>query len=302
MKNLFVLLAVAAGTIVSPAQVVNVGSPEKVVSGATQAVISPDGRYVVTVADTEISKVNLKDLKRERLAEGNGLYGVTISGDGATVAFCRPSFSEDHLRHVSLETVNTASGARKVVVAPTRTLNTGVAFVGNTVNAVSDGRRRTANIVGSAVHTAPVASISYGHLVITDTDGNSRNLDPQGPGSYLWPQISPDGQRVVYRLSGEGTFTCRLDGSDVRPAGQELLAAVWAGNDLLVGMTQTDDTYRVTSSALVAVDPADGSSQQITATPMGAAFPSATADGKKVAFTTLSGDVYIMNISKRPVK
>lgn len=298
MKKFLVSAALMLAAVVAGAQVVNVGAltPVQGIDGSN-AIISPDGTFVVLNTDKGLDMVDLATGATKTLADGNMLYNVRISQDGSQVVYNRAGFDKNHLRKVSLESVNTATGKVDVIVKPTRLLNSGIALAGNTVNAVENGKLRARSLDGTKAQRAPIASINYGHLDVT-VNGKTVSIDPQGRGSYIWPSISPDGTRVLYRLVGKGTFTCNLDGSDVRAVGN-FMYPVWAGNDVVVAVREHEGHAQVlTASELVAVDATTGAVQDLTGSDIIVTAPSATADGGKIAFTDTKGALYIMEISK----
>ena len=262
-----------------------------------QPVISPDGKWVVSSAGEYLQRIELKNGKTTRLADADGAFEVRISPDGSQVAWLDASINADKRRMVALKSVGSDGKNLQTIVEPTRKLSTGVGFTGNTVSAVADGALKKRALKGKeAATTDPVASISYGHLNITDANGVTTTIDPQGKGSYLWPQVSPDGTKVVYWCVGQGCFVTDLDGSNPRPLG-ELRAAVWAGNDLIIGMRDVDDGMVLISSELIASD-LDGNHTVLTPADLIALYPSASRKGDRIAFNTAAGELYIMDIKK----
>ena len=162
---------------------------------------------------------------------------------------------------------------------------------------LSNGKQQTKALNGGKAVKSAIASINYGHLDIT-VDGKTTTIDPQGRGSYIWASISPNGQRVCYWLVGRGCFTCNLDGTDVKSHGP-LRAAVWAGNDMIVGMDEIEgNAQQVLASSIVALDVNTNEVQKLTDDNVIAQYPSVNADGSRVAFTTPAGEVYIINLVK----
>lgn len=158
----------------------------------------------------------------------------------------------------------------------------------------SDSPRRIAiskegNIIDARVNEGE-ARIYRGHLMVND-----KAIDPQGKGSYLWPSLSPDGSKIVYWLAGHGCFVCNLDGSNSRHLGG-MRAAVWAGNDAIVGMYDLDDGRMILESRLVACDISSGEKQILTPENIIALYPAASPE--RVAFTDLEGNLYYFNISR----
>lgn len=295
MKKLFITAAAVLSVMALNAKVLNVGEIHRVDLGGhtiDRPVLSADGSFVVAQGHDGLQKIDLADGTAKTIVPGLNLYNIVISSDGQTVAYIRPSYTADHLRMTSLEAVSLDNGRVEVVVKPTRNLATGVAVNGGTVSAVSDGQLSVKAISanGSQQSQSPVVGISYGHLTV-----NGNTVDPLGKGSYLWPSLSPDGKKIVFWCVGQGCYVSNLDGSDVRKVGG-LRAAVWAGNDVIVGMQDLDDGEFVVASKIVAHDLATGERQDLTSDDYVAMYPSATAG--RVAFCDPMGNLYFMDIEK----
>lgn len=298
MKKLFLTAMAVAVALAGKAQLVEVASVDRVAlpEGITseQATLSPDGSYAVIgqFGATTLYKVDLATGESTLLTSNASPVGVTISPDGSNVVYRTVSYKKN-LRYTGLDAVNTSTGAVRQLAKPSRRLNAGVAISDNAVTLVENGRARTKSIGSGKSLSMPVASINYGHLDIT-VDGKTTTIDPQGRGSYLWPAISPDGTKVVYTLSGAGTFVCDLDGSNARQLGR-LQAAKWLGNDMVVGMNEYDNGQQYTSSEIVVMN-LDGASQVIVPAETIALYPSASADGKTIVYSTASGELYRINL------
>lgn len=299
MRKLALSAMVLLAGLWASAQLVEVESARRVElpQGVVAVVptISPDGSFVV------LSEAGSDALRRVDLADGtvslvtvNGQGNdVSISADGSHIVFRQVTTDRNHLRRTALKSVETATGTEKELVGPSRHLNTGVALAGTSVTAVENGRVKARNLAGGRAVQAPLVSINYGHLDYT-VGGRTVTLDPQGRGSYLWPQLSPDGTKVVYYLAGRGCFVCNTDGSDVRALGM-LRAAKWLDNNIIVGMNDVDDGHMVTSSSLIACS-IDGVRQALTPEDVIAMYPSITADGKKIAYVSEAGEIFVLNL------
>ena len=189
--------------------------------------------------------------------------------------------------------MNVETGKVETVIKPTRNLADGVALTNAKIVARSNGKMAAKSLSKAAAAERPVVATEYGHLTV-----NGQVIDPQGKGSYLWPSLSPDGTQIVYWLVYRGCFVCNLDGSNARPLGA-LRAAVWAGNDAIIGVKSTTNyDMEVETSALVAVDLKSGENQVLTPATVKAQYPSVNADATRVAFTDPEGALYIVNLSK----
>lgn len=298
MKKFFMTAAAVLAFLTASAQLVTVESVTRVDGVLSEkAAISPDGSFVVTNTAQALKKVNLADGSQATIANGAGLYNFTVSADGNNVVYTRPTYDKKHLRYNALEAVNLSDGSVKTIVKATRKLAHGYAVVGGSVNAQEKSKARAVALGSEKAVKAPFAAINFGHLDVT-VNGRTRTIDPQGRGSYIWASVNPAGTRVCYWLVGKGCFTCNLDGSDVKSHG-DLRAAVWAGNDMLVGQDEVaGQDQQLKACSIVALDVNTNAVQKLTDDSVIATYPSASADGSRGAFTTPTGEVYIINLRK----
>lgn len=253
----------------------------------TMAVISPLSGQGISSLDFATGTV------REISATASPMM-LSFTADGNTVLYRESSYTADHRRLVSLNAFDVLTGASRQLLEPSRSLQ-GFAVQGAMAVAVDNGRIKAKSLNNNTVTSAaPVLSIDRGNLCIT-RDGVTTVLNPLGErcNSYLWESISPDGNRILAFGVGSGAFTCNLDGSDVRMLGM-IRAAVWYGDNVVLGMDSRDNGIVNVYSRIMAV-PADGGDMQaVTPEDTIALFPSA-APGK-IAFTTPDGEMYIVNV------
>ena len=272
----------------SVAQVLDVASIEKIdIKGAGKSVvtgISPKGNYLL-LSDAQLNGLAKYDLSTKTVevisnARSAGM-NVAISSDGNSL---EDSYV-DGLRYSDLKVRDLTSGESRQLAKGVRNLNA-VSLQGKTAVMVAGGRMTKAATVGgrAARKTAPVASIVNSQLVL-DVNGRTTTLSPNGTEhSYIWPSVSPDGTKVCYFVCGRGCYVCDLKGNIVAELGK-LHAAKWLDNNTIVAMNDTDNGVVITSSAIVAAS-LDGKRQTLTDASMKAMYPYASADGKKVVFTT----------------
>ena len=294
MKKFFITAVAVLSVLSLSAKVFNTSEIHRVdlANGIDKPVISADGSFVVAQGSNGLQKIDLASGATETLVKGSNLYGVTISQDGKTVAYTRPSFDKKHLRYTALEAVNVDSKKVETVVKASRNMAAGVAVSNQGVKAINNGKVATkvVNKAAQAQAERAVVAIDRGHLMV-----NGKAIDPQGKGSYLWPSLSPDGTKIVYWCAYRGCFVCNLDGSNAQAVGG-LRAAVWAGNDAIIGMVSEDNGEYVTASKLIAHDLKTGEKQVLTSENIIAMYPSATAS--RVSFTDTEGNLYFMDINK----
>jgi Tol biopolymer transport system component len=165
----------------------------------------------------------------------------------------------------------------------------------NTLMQVNVGNGISKKLSSSALK--PLITIEDRKMILFKS-GTRKVLTPNGAAeSYIWPVISPDGKKIAYTVVGKGTFVCNLNGSQPVALGY-LNAPRWLNNQWIIGMHDTDDGEKLVSSELIAVG-VDGKGRQIIKTPAGkmALYPDASADGKRIAFHSEKGEIYILTIS-----
>lgn len=301
MKKLLISALLLCSGALSYAQL-NVASIEQVTLPegvqANMATISPDGSFVV-LSRQDVSGLHKLDLSSSQLttiSENGSTFGLQISADGQTVVYREKSFKK-RLSYVTLKSTNLSTGKTKTLVKATRNLQ-GFDVVGSQVLSVNKGKVSTKSLDGSKTVAAPVASIQNGALYVT-FNGQSTNISPQGTQnqSYLWPSISPDGTKVLYYLARHGAYVCNLDGSNPVALG-EIRAPKWYDDATVVGMNDYDDSENIISSKIVAIGVDASNYQELTNDASLATYPTVSADGSKISYTTPAGELYIINITK----
>ena len=281
------------------AQLVNVTSidkvnvPENVANKV--AAISPQGDYILVTTDYNcgLTKVDLATGATQVVTRAQGAgHDAQISADGTTVVYRERSTNKKHLQMKAVKTKNLLTGAEQQLVKPTRDLQ-GVAIDGNTAVAVNKGKMsKKALSSEKAQVSAPVLSIDKLQLMITE-NGKTRVFSPLGTQyRYIWPSVSPDGQKALFFVSGKGAYVCNIDGTGLQELGT-VRAPKWFSDNIIVGMNDKDNGEVYTSSEIVAVD-LQGNRQVLTDDSVIAMYPLPAAE--KIAFSTPTGEAYIINL------
>ncbi len=293
MKKFFISAMLLCSSVLGFAQLVEIQSIDKIdlpedVS-VNQATISPDGSFVVFSQNTKggLHKMDLASKEINMISANGNSFDLKIAADG-TVVFRESRTAENKLRYTSLKAVD-ARGVETTLVAPTRDLN-GFAVNGTNVMTVDNNKVEAKSLNGGAAVQMPVASIRYGQLCI---DGEVISPNGQEGASYLWASISPNGTKVCYYLVTKGCYVANIDGSNPVYIGQ-LRAAKWLDDLTVVGMNDLDDGSVVTSSKLIAASIDGQVKQELTVDESMAMFPS--TNGKRIAYSTPMGDLFIINL------
>lgn len=278
MKKVFILVALAFA-MTANAQVLNVASVEQLdipAGDVKVAGIAPDGSYILLTTGTNqgLKKYDLANGNTTVLSEAPGAgYNASISADGNTVVYRETSYDNKHMRQQALKSQNIVSGKRQMLVNNTRS-------------------SRKIALSSNLMAERPTCSIEDRQLMIT-VGGTTTQLSPLGSDkSYIWPSISPNGQKVLFYVSGYGAYVCNLDGSNLQFLGYNLRAPKWYNNDVVIGMNDRDNGEVVISSEIVAAS-LSGQTQVLTSG-INAMYPYAC--NGKIVCSGLQGETYMINI------
>ena len=298
MKKLFILFALLGQIAV--AQSIKVNSVQVLkgteTGGFYHPVFSPQGSYLLTTAEhyagLKFHSLTTNEVKTLTADAGAG-YDLCISADENTILFKRTEMI-NNLRYTSLQQYNLQDKKQLQIETAMREKIT-PAFAGEQP-AYVQGNTLVKPQTRAAGEVAPFINIENQKMVLYA--GTTRTaLTPNGAdASYFWASVSPDGKHIVYTVAARGTFVCSIDGKNPVSLGK-LGAPKWLNNQWVVGMDDKDDGERVLSSVIVA-STIDGKVRQTLATPQTpvAMYPAASADGKKIAFNSGEGKIFILDV------
>lgn len=270
--------------------------------------LSRDGRYVLltSMSGKGLERISLADGKKVTISEldGAGIQPL-LSHDGQLVVHCTDTFGEDHLRRTSLSVTDLASGSTQTLAPPSRQLR-GYRLTETHAEAVMEEgplvrRKARQAAVDVAIEADDRPTVMSRDLQLQVVQGEqTRTLAPNGEGedvSYLWASLSPNGQRIAYYVSNEGTYVCNLQGEDVQFIAHDCLAPQWYDDNTIVGMKERDDDLFIASSVIVAYT-LDGCRQELTAPSQVMLFPYCSSEARRIVCSSGNGEVYVLNIEE----
>ncbi|MFV0472409.1 MAG: TolB family protein [Paludibacteraceae bacterium] len=298
MKKILLLLLCTAQ--LSIAQQVNVLFCEKIKDTANGGYFypkfSPDKSYILLTGAnySGLVKYSLDNEHLSILSNDPGAgYDVQISDDGTTILYKKIEIIKK-LRFNSLITQDLNTNKRTTIVKSTRENIAGRLIHSKPIYV--KGAKMIKNLPISPNFSQDIVTVENQKIVLYQ-NGIRKELTPNGNDkSYIWPSISPDGQRLLYTAIGNGTFVSNIDGTEITPLGK-LNAPKWAGNSYVIGMDDIDYGGKLLSSTLI-ICSADGKLRETINTPdnVQAMYPAVSKNGDKIAFNTENGEVYLMNI------
>lgn len=298
-----IILILSMMTCILEAQEVKVGRIRQLTKQSQGeyylSAISPDSRQLL-VTSPNFKGISLIAVKGRRLKSINDIQGAgfepSFSSDGRFIFFREDQFP-DQKKFSSILSYSIATGETKIIIPESRNLST-VVVSGNGIFYLSDGRVQKEAIEGEALKSYdPQTLVLLEDLTpVLYHNGEKKVLKPNGNGSYIWVSLSPDKSKVLYYFTGKGTFVCDLEGNIICAPGR-VNAPKWLTNDVIIGMDDRDDGYRVTSSELVYYSLNSDKLVYLTSTSSRSEmYPFPFPDGRGIAFQTDNGELYIMKI------
>lgn len=302
MKKIFLALSFVIA-IAAQGQIMQVSSVtplqmKKSNETVMQAVaISPQGDYLLLSTDSKQGLIKwdfASGTSTTVTNEAGAGSDVCISDDGQQIVYSAVSY-KDKRRQTAVKSHDLITGKKQTLVKPTRHQQ-GYMVQNSSAVTITDGKVKLHTLKKGATQaiTRPVLSKYHLKLYIT-RNGETTMLAPNGPDkNYIWASLSPDGKRVLYYVSGHGTFVCDVDGDHVIAMGN-LTAPKWWDDSTIVGMDETDDEFTIVSSAIIART-LDGKEQRLTDDDVIATNPLPSAQAGKIAFSTPNGNIYLISV------
>lgn len=278
MKKTILLCAACIISMFASAQLLEVVSTRQlpIHSGEELKVagFSPKGNYLLLTNDVNngLIRYDLATGATQTISEASGAgWSVKISEDGQCIVYRERYMETDQLMKHNIVKYDMSDQKKAIVAKSQRNLN-------------------------QLVHANGANSVTINedlHIMLVH-NGKNIVLSPNGTNeAYNWASISPDGQKILYYVSGRGCYTCDLKGGNVQYIADHCRAPQWYDNNTIIGMHDEDDGKYLTASAIVAYN-LQGQKQILVNKEMMAIYPYA-AEGQ-IAFSTAGGEIYLIKV------
>ena len=263
-----------------------------VVPGTRSLLVAGEGYKGLSILDSRTGRISVIS------SEPGAGYEPAVTADGRNILFRSDSFS-DRSKYTSIHRYVIESGVSRLVMDKGRDV-VSPAVSGNRVLLKSDKEKKIEDYDASQLKGSGGSTF----VVIEDMmpviyRGEERiPLMPSGDGFYIWASLSPDGSMIMYNYQGRSTYICNLEGKVLFETGR-INAPRWLNNQIVIGMDDHDDGYRITSSELVYYSLTTGELKTLTHTPGRSEMFPFPFGNRKIAFNTDNGEIYIMKISIR---
>lgn len=283
------------------------------VRGVTRINPDVDGSYIlagvmpgschILVAGEGYAGLSVLDTRRGGImvisSDPGAGYEPAVTADGKRVLYRSDSFVNNR-KYTSVYSFDIESGTKEILVDKER----GVlppSVSGDAILLKADGIMRVEQsgkmlLKGTGGETFLVIE----EMMPVLYHGEERKpLMPNGDGFYIWASLSPDGSMILYNYQGKNTYISDTSGKVLYDLGR-INAPKWLGNTIVIGMDDRDDGQRITGSELVYYSLTEKERKILTATEnRSEMFPFPFGGGKKIAFSTDKGEIYVMKIKVR---
>jgi Tol biopolymer transport system component len=221
-------------------------------------------------------------------------YEPSFTTDGQAVIFREDTY-RNLKRYSSLAMFSLKTGRKTIIEPESRDLGSPVVAgdklhyrLENTVKGVATGTSASKSQAEEKwlilENMAPVLYVNK----------ERRPLKPNGEGYYIWPSLSPDGSRILYNFNGICTYVCDNEGKIIAVPGR-INAPRWLTDNIIIGMDDRDDGYRITSSEIVCYSIKSGTATRLTSTEdIHEIYPVPFPGGEKVIYQASDGRLFIM--------
>lgn len=264
-------------------------------------IVSPDGENVLFTSEDYkglwIKQINDNGFVKLNDADGAG-YEAQFNHSGDEIIYRSDKFIKGK-RYSSLFVQKIDSKEKIILEKDVRNLYPPKSVKGNlNVYLKNDVLKHymSGGSLSKSTLNAPVAYIENSNIALY-VDGEKIILSPLGEGNYIWPAVSPDGQKLLFNLAGKGTFICDLKGNIISDLGYANYPSWSRDGKWIVFMEDYDDGYQITTSEIGIVS-ADGANRyQLTeSSERIELYPAWSPSSDEIVFHTGKGEIYKLTL------
>jgi Tol biopolymer transport system component len=247
-----------------------------------------------TESYTGLDVYNVSNNSVVRVSEDPGAGFQPVFSKSSDKVFFKNIIYENRLRKEGIKSYEFNNNKKVTMLEPRRIIKQPQAFE-NGILIYADARLLKATFGKTKTPVTDYVWSDGSNLNIY-RDNKIQRLNPVGDANgYIWASLSPNGKMILFTAAGTGTFVCDLNGKIIAKLGY-LNAPVWYNDNLVVGMQDKDNGEYVTESKIL-MKSIDGKVEKVLSTPNQIAmYPTTAASAKKVAYNTVKGEIYVVEL------
>lgn len=297
MRIKFLTIALA-GVLFASAQEVTITRHEQLLKGVENEVYNPvlsaDGQKVLFTQSSYkgLKMYDMEDDATIKVADDwMAGFKPAFSRDGKSVYFMSQTRGDDMRIYREMKSFDFDSRATAIVAEKSRGMRGPVSVDGGLAVVSDNGKMLKAKRKGGLYVYADGAEL------VVVRDGEEKRLSPvETKYTYLWESLSPDGTKILFYAGAKGAYVCDLDGNVLADLGK-YTSPYWMGNDYIVAENATSDGHQYESCQIMLLK-ADGSFSKALTKPESMSMnPTASADGSRIAYNTIDGRLFVMELT-----
>jgi hypothetical protein len=231
-------------------------------------------------------------------------HDVHFSDDGCKLLFTSPNYVGLSIYDVNTKAIEEISTARGAGFNPVISDNT-ITYRDrklrkNFMYDISTGEKmeveNAQRISTSGISVKAADDLTS--IIVTDATGESKVIQPLGHADYLNISLSPEEDKLLFRVSGLGSFITDLNGEILSKLGK-VEFPLWVTNKEILFTKTVDDGYQYRSSDLFIADESGQILLELTyKLDAIAIYPQISNDKNYVVFNTPKGDVYLLHLEE----
>jgi Tol biopolymer transport system component len=256
---------------------------------------SPSGRsiYFTDLGGDGIWEYSLRSgSSRQITADPKSGFAYSVSPDGASLIYRRTTYEESgRTRKQDIVMMNLTEGSSSIIASGP---DVSIPIFSNSAPVYSIHSKTVGLARTSGVTDVAVLGIEDAKIAVS-VNGIKTLLDPLGNGSYIWPVLSPDRQRLAAYEMDRGAFICDLRGTVTSRLGRRDAPSWTRSGRWIVYMEDKDDGHQLLSSDLFAVAPDGRTVVQLTSTPgVLEMYPRCSPTENKIVCSTPDGAIILL--------
>lgn len=249
---------------------------------------------------------NLETKKLKKLNDHMGAgYQTKFSEDGKKIAFRYDRYT-NRLRKSFLAVQSIESKKINTIIKNQRNLSAPFIFKDNKILYLSEGEPFIYDLATDQITTyqktenkklGPLLYSNEGQLILLNKR-DKKIINSTDEGHYIWSSISPGGEKLLYTVTGQGTFITDIQGK-IQHKIKNATAPKWSPTgDWLLYTKQQDDGHKITASDIYIISPDGEYTFQITDTENKIEMhPNWSPSGKKIVYETGNNKIEIIHLS-----